>query len=232
MANCLQDNTSTSPTADRNPVIARPHQHTMNALHFAALLTLLAVPLANAGSEHLVKQRAKDVRDHQNERQGAAPASPSAPPVRSTHPTQPAPVPYSTQPAAPTMSPQAASIGIHLGTIQKADTVTDEQTRELAQSLSVAARSSVKPSASKISRLAGDLSEAVAGTDLSSTKRSRLAAQLESALNDTFSAKDMEALATSIHDTLRDAGAGKIDATVVSNDIKSIIAEVQKGKAQ
>ena len=135
---------------------------TMKALHLALALTSLSVATANAGSEHLVKQKAKEVRDQQNERQGVTPASPN----RATE-TPPARTLYTTRQAAPALSPQVANLSASLGAIQKVDSATEEHTRQLTKSLSAAARGPVKPSTGKVNKLAGDLSRALEGTELS-----------------------------------------------------------------
>lgn len=204
----------------------------MTSLQPVLVLTLFVTLTATAGSEHLVKQRAKDIRDQQNERQGV-PAQAPTPPTQPAAPAQPtqsyAVQPYAAQPNTPALSQQATGIARALGALQKADAATEEQVQELSQSLTAAARGSTRPSASKINKLARDLSDALPGTNLSAAQASRLARQLESALNDSFGAKEMETLATHIHDALRDTGVGKVDAKVVSNDVRSIIAENQRG---
>lgn len=201
----------------------------MSLKSLSPVFVLLIGLTANAGSEHLIKQRAKDVRDQQNQRQGVQPASPPPPPTSSAAPARPTPVPAPAQPAAPAVSPQAARIGASLSAIQEADTVGDEQIRQLAQSLIAAARGPVQPSAGKIDRLAEDLSKALAGTKPSAAIRARLPVQLEVAFNKTFSAKEIEVLSSQIHDTLRDAGIGRVDAKVISNDVKSILVEILQG---
>lgn len=198
----------------------------MKPLILTLSLLGMSAMLVQAGSEHLIKQRAKDLRDQNNERQGV---THPPPPDRQAPPAQPAVVPSPARPAAPALSQQATQISASLGTIQKTSTVTDEQTRQLAESLSTAARGSVKPSTSKVNRLANDLSAAIAGKDLSSSQRSMLATQLEHALNDPLNAKDMETLATAVHDAIRAAGAGRVDAKVVANDLKSIMIAIQQG---
>jgi len=201
----------------------------MTPRKFLTFLTALAAVTATAGSEHLVKQRAKDIRDQQNERQGV-PAESSKPPPAQSPVTQPGPSPYTARPAAaPAVSSQAAGLSRNLETIQKAESATAGQVQDLTRSLTAAARGTPPPSTASIDKLARDLSEALPGANLSSTRASRLAQQLESALNDPLGAKEMEALATQIHDTLRAAGVGRVDAKVVSNDVKSIIAENQRG---
>jgi hypothetical protein len=201
----------------------------MKALICALLIIVVSVAVVYAGPEHLIKQRAKDVRDQNNERQGVTPASPAPAPARAATPPQPSAVPQAPRPSGPALSPQAVRIGEALGNLSAAGEVTDAQRQQLLQSLDEAARGAAKPSVGKVKKLAGDLVLAVEGTALTSTQRSVLASQLERALNDPLGATEMETLARQVQDTLRGAGTGKVDATIVANDLKSIIADMQRG---
>jgi hemolysin activation/secretion protein len=133
------------------------------------------------------------------------------------------------RPAGPALSPQASQLAQSLGNLSAAAAVSEEQREQLVQSLVQAARGEVKPSEGKVKKLAGDLARAVEGTDLNTSRRSTLASQLEHALNESLGATEMEALASQVQETLRGAGAGKVDATIVANDLKSIIAELRRG---
>lgn len=201
----------------------------MRLLCLISLMLALTMTAGHAGSEHLVKQRAKDLRDQNNERQGVAPNSRATPsPSQPVAPAQPTPTPYAAAPAAPQLSPQAARIVKSLETVSKSKNPSDEAKQQLTDDIAAAVRGAAKPSPSKIEKLGRDFAKAVAGTELSATQSSKLAGQIERALNESLSAKDMEALAAEMTETLKAAGAGKIDAAVVSNDIKSVIAEVQR----
>jgi DNA-binding TFAR19-related protein (PDSD5 family) len=90
----------------------------------------------------------------------------------------------------------------------------------------------VKPSPTKIDKLARDIASAAAGTELNAAKRARLAQHLERAVNDLMNAGEMTALAGEVEQNLRDAGVGRVPAAIVSNDLKSIIAEIQQGRSK
>jgi len=201
----------------------------MKVRQLTPLLALLATTTVLGGPEHLIKQRAKDVRDQQNERQGAAPATPAPAMPRQPSPAVP---PAARQPAGPALSPHATAIAECIETIQKAETAIDDQVGQLGQRLGATAQGRVKPSQSKIDKLARDIATATAGTELSAAKRARLAQQLERALNDPMNAGEMTAMTGEVEQQLRDAGVGRVPAAIVSNDLKSIIAEVQQGRTQ
>jgi len=192
------------------------------------LLAIMLLP-ATGGSEHLIKQRAKDVRDQSNERQGVAPSSSVSTAPQPAAATQPGTVSQAPRSAAPKLSTQAALIGEALGAVSQSGNVTDQQEQELFQYLTQAAQGEVKPSDGKVKKLARDLAIAVEGAKLNSSQQSKLALQLERALNESLDTTKMNALAADVFDMLRDMGSGKVDATIVSNDIKSIIADIQRG---
>jgi len=192
-----------------------------------ALLLVTAISTACAGSEYLIKQRAKDVRDQNNERQGVDSSAPSGGGAQAN---PPAPLAYpAPRPAGPKLSPQASLIGESLEAVAGVGEVTDDSQRQLVESLSAAARATEKPSEAKLRKLGKDLAIALVDAKINASQRSRLATQLERALNDPLTATEMEALAAEVTNMLRDAGAGKVDSTIVSNDLKSIIAEIQRG---
>ena len=201
----------------------------MKALLCALLIIAIAVGVVHAGPEHLIKQRSKDVRDQSNERQGVVSPSPSGAPAGSPPSPQPATAPPAARPSGPALSPQASQLAQSLGSLSAGADVTESQKQQLHESLVQAARGEVRPSEAKIRRLAGDLAAAAEGTSLNSSQRSTLASQLERALNESLEASEMEALASQVLETLRGAGAGKVDATIVANDLKSIIAELRRG---
>jgi hypothetical protein len=197
------------------------------ATAIAGVVLLLTTFVVQAGPEHLIKQRAKDVANQNNERQGV----PSTPPP-STPPAQPAAAPTPARPAGPALSAQATAIRDALGAVIKAGSPTDETTKALQQSMAAAAKGKGKPSEASLAKLARDLAKAVSGTKLSSANQGQLAMQLESLLKTPANAKETETLTTAIHDSLRGVGAGRVDAMVVANDLKVVGLELQQSAAK
>jgi hypothetical protein len=193
----------------------------------AGLGLLLVAFVGYAGPEHLIKQRAKDVANQNNQRQGVpSPPPPSAPPAQPV--TAPAPV----RPAGPALSTQAAAIRDALAAVLKAGDPTDDTTQALQQSLSAAASAKARPSETTLAKLARDLAKGLSGTDLSSAAQSQLALQLETLLKSPATAKDTETRTTAIHDLLREVGVGRVDAMVVANDLKVVGLELQQAAAK
>lgn len=194
-------------------------------------MTLVTATIAlQAGPEHLIKQRAKDVANQNNERQGATPAQPSSPPA--AQPTQPAVVAPPAQPPGPPLSSRAASIRDALANLQKAAGATDEQRAQLEKSLSAAANGKIRPSQALLAKLASDLAKALPGNNMNANGHAWLATQLESMVRGTVTAKDMETASAAVHDFLRDAGAGRVEAAVVRNDLKAVIVELNQATAK
>jgi hypothetical protein len=199
----------------------------MHAVSIAVTVLLTATIALQAGPEHLIKQRAKDVAGQSNERQGAAPAQPAAPAT-----AQPAPTPQPAQPAGPPLSTQAAAIRDALANVQKGTGAGDDARAQLERSLGAAASSKAKPSQTTLAKLSTDLARTVPGTKLNFTGHAWLASQLESVVKGAVTSRDMDSVTTAVHDFLRDAGAGRVDAMVLRNDLKAVIVELQQASTK
>jgi hypothetical protein len=195
----------------------------MNRALLPGLLCLCLASAAVGGPEHLIKQRAKDVAGQNNERQGAPPTQPAPAPGQPAPAVAPPP-----KPVGPALSAQAAAIRDALAAVAKDGDLTAENSKTLLQSLTTAARGSAKPSTSAMEKLTQDLGKAVAPLELKTPALSRLAFQLDNLLRGSVAAKEMDAASTAIHDQLREAGAGRVEAKVVANDLKAILVEMQR----
>src|SRR6266853_5688669 len=92
-------------------------------------LTLLLAACAYADPGVIIRERAKELRDQNNVRQGVAP------------PTQPAqPVATPNAPAGPTLSPAILRFNTEIAAIRADEQVTLDQKQKLAQELVVAAQ--------------------------------------------------------------------------------------------
>src|SRR5262245_31659356 len=99
-----------------------------------ALLTVAFVSNAFGGSEQIIKQRAKDLRDQNNARQGFPPPSARPATPSSTTPTTPSP----TTPTTITMTPQQqamARLQASLAAIRPGVRVTSEMKQQLASDM-------------------------------------------------------------------------------------------------
>src|SRR5882724_9851250 len=138
-------------------------------LVFVCAATLLAAS-SFAGPDVIIRQRAKELSNQNNVRQGVAP------------PTQPAPA---AQPAA--AAPQAPSQSVtrfqsDLAVVKADAPATADQKQKLANDLMAIAQGT-KPSQAAATKLAEDLAVAAAAKPLSPASRARLAQEIDAVLN-------------------------------------------------
>jgi hypothetical protein len=182
-----------------------------------ALFTVLSLALASAvaGPETIIKQRAKELRDQNNVRQGVAP------------PTQ-APL-TSTAPAPPTLSPSLVRFQADLGTLTTGVSVTPDQKQKMVQQL-VAAPQGAKPSPKSLAKLTDDLTAAFAEKPLSATSRARLVQELDAVLNPSkYPQAKLDGIFTDIQAIFQDNGLNRNKAVIIAEDVKAISAEIQRG---
>jgi hypothetical protein len=144
---------------------------------FVAITTLSGLQ-AFGGSEQIIKQRAKDLRDQNNAAQGVtAPARSPAPPS-----TQP---PAQAAPAQPLTPQQQAMARLQssLSAIRPGAQITPELKDQLTRSLIAVSQATPKPSSQMAMRLSEDLAAALSQKLLSNVTRNRLAQDLGAILN-------------------------------------------------
>jgi hypothetical protein len=186
-----------------------------------ALLTLLAGSAA-AGPDVIIRERAKQLRDQNNARQGVTPPAPA--PVTPAKPGTPAAVP----PQATVLTAQQASLvrlQTDLASFKTNVTVTAEQQQRLANDLSAVAQGPNKPSAQATSRLAGNMAIALGQKPLTAAERSRLLQNLNALLNGATMPKDqMQDIVADIQKIFK----ASPQAAAIGSDAKTIAAEIQK----
>lgn len=186
---------------------------------------------AQSGTQALIKKRAKDLSSENNARQGVTPAQPQpSRPARTAAPAVQPTYHSSAQPAAPALPSQVVKVRDSLAQLEQAEAPADSQKKQLLEELTAMAQGSVKPSDAKIAKLASDLTSALAGKSLSPNQQTLLAAQLNTALNSKLNTQQMEKLAEEVQATLKSVGAGRVYSAVVANDLRSIIADIQRAR--
>jgi hypothetical protein len=186
---------------------------------FAILFsTLLIVPCAYPDPAVIIRERAKELSNQNNVRQGVAP------------PTQPAmPAATPTAPAGPTLSPAILRFNTDIATIQADAQVTPEQKQKLAQEL-IAAAQGAKPSLASASKLAADLSAAFAEKPLSATSRARFVQELDAVLNPgKYPQAKLDGIIRDVQAIFQENGLARTKAVAIADDVKAIAAEIQKG---
>ena len=177
----------------------------------------LATASAFAGPETIIKQRAKELRDQNNVRQGVAP------------PTQ-APV-TSTAPAPPSLSPSLVRFQTDLGNLTMGTSVTPDQKQKMVQELA-AAPQAAKPSTKTLAKLTEDITAACAEKPLSPTSRGRLVQELDAVLNPgKYPSAKYDKIFEDVQAIFQDNGLSRAKAVVIADDVKAVWAEIQKGGA-
>lgn len=190
------------------------------AITLMSLAALLAVPVI-AGPDVIIKQRAKDIRDQNNVRQGVPP--PTA-----------APQPQPARPAATTASPtpvqqSLARVRADLAAIKPNSQVTAEQKQQLAKDLLATAQGVNKPSYATVAALANELSAALAQKPLSDTSRNRLLTDLAAVLNPTnIQPTQMQAIVSDVQAIFQANGMTHKDAARISDAAKAVAAETRR----
>lgn len=197
----------------------------MKALLIAlVVLGLSAVHLF--GQAHIVKQRARELSEQNNARQGVTPA-PVAP-ASQWAPTAPQPMI-----ASPAVLRQhdIAQLTTHIASVKMGSSLTIEQMSQFRTDLAAAVRGSAKPSPDAVKRLGDNLVAALASVELPAAAQGRVAQNLQSILNcGGVPTKEVQAVITDTQATLQRAGVERKAAVAVANDLKTISGEIQKSQ--
>ncbi len=188
------------------------------ALTLMNLAALLAMPVI-AGPDVIIKQRAKDLRDQNNVRQGVPPPTAAPQPVRPATTT-----------AAPTPVQQSlARVRADLAAIKPNAPVTAEQKQQLARNLLATAQGANKPSSATVTALANELSDALAQKSLPDASRNRLLTDLAAVLNPAnIQSAQMQAIVSDVQAIFQANGTTLKDAARISAAVKAVAAETRR----
>ena len=184
-----------------------------------AIVTIAACSAASAfaGPETIIKERAKELRDQNNVRQGVAP--PTQAPMTSVAPTPPA------------LTPSLVRFQTDLGTLNMGTPATAEQKQKLVQELTLSPQGA-KPSRAALTKLTDDLSAAFAEKPLPPTSRARLVQELDAVLNPgKYPQAKLDGIFADIQAIFQENGLSRNKAVVIADDVKAISAQIQKGGA-
>jgi hypothetical protein len=173
----------------------------------------------------IVKQRALELRNQNNVRQGVT--SPSQP-VAPAQPAPPASTPGAS--AAPTPIQQSiAKLRADLTAIKANSPATVEQRQKIAQDLMAVAQGGSKPSQATAAGLANGLAAAFAEKPLADKDCSRLLSDLAAVLNPAkIQASQMQAVYADIQAIFQANGLARKDAVKITDQVKAVGAETQK----
>ena len=178
--------------------------------------SLLALNAFAAGSEAIIRQRAKELSNQNNVRQGVPP------------PAQPPPQASQTAPPPVALTPMA-KLQIDVAGIKLNSPATPAQKQQLAHDLMVLAQGPKKPSSGAVNKLAEDMSAALSQKALSEGTRSRLVQDLNGALNPgNLQPTQMQDIVSDVQAVFQTAGVSRKDAVAIGDDVKAIVGELQK----
>jgi len=186
-----------------------------------ALTTAVALLAASAfaQSDVIIKQRAKEIRDQNNVRQGVTPPAAPAQPARPAAATSSSPTP---------VQQSLAKVRADLTAIKLNSTVTPEQKQQLAKDLLATAQGANKPSSEKVATLADELSAAVAQKPLSDTDRNRLLTDLAAVLNPAnIQPAQMQTIIADVQAIFQVNGLARKDAVRITDAVKAVAAETR-----
>ena len=172
--------------------------------------TLLWTISAFGQADVMIKQRAKDLSNQNNARQGLPPAYPSQ--SRPTAaPAQPPPQP-----------PSLPQLKADLAAIKAGATVTPELKQKLANDILAGAQGS-KPSAASANKLADDLANAFSTKPLAGQKLDSLVQQIDALLNPSkFSQAKPQGIYDAVQTSFVQNGLEQKRATAIVDDLKAL----------
>jgi hypothetical protein len=193
----------------------------MKSILFAFVLTAMGARVGYGGTETIIRERAKELRNQNNVRQGVASPAQGVQPAPTT--------PTSTTAAANAW--QAA--GVHrlpadLAAVKLNSPVPLTQNQLITQDLMVMA-GVTKVSSATAAKLAHSLADALASKPLSSTDRSRLVQDLNAALGTpNMPSQRMQEVLADIQAVFQANGLSRSVAVQIIDNVKAVTAEVQK----
>jgi hypothetical protein len=183
----------------------------MKTVLLSAMFILLA-QAAFGGPEVIIKERAKELRDQNNVRQGVAP------------PTQPAPAPAV---AAPPTPQQQSLNRFQTGLAGIKDAPTAAQKQQLSADFLGAAQGS-RPSQTTVNKVVNSVTAALAEKQLPAASRARLVQELDAVLNPAkYPQAKMSAIYADIQAIFQANGISRTASVGIVEDIKALGAETK-----
>lgn len=170
----------------------------------------------------IVKQRALELRNQNNVRQGVTPPSQPA------QPAQPATRPATAAPATPVQQ-SIAKLRADLTAIKAGSPVTADQKQQIAKDLVAVAQGANKPTPPTAAKLADSLSAAFAEKPLADKDCTRLLSNLAAVLNPAnIQSAQMQAIDADIQAIFQANGMARKDAVKMVDQVKAVAAETQR----
>jgi hypothetical protein len=175
-----------------------------------------------AGPDVIIKQRAKEIRDQNNVRQGVTP------PGQAASPSQPS-APSASSAPSPVLQQSLAKVRADLAAFKPNSPVTPQQKLQLKNDLLASAQGAGKPSSATISVLADSLSAAFTQSAFPDKDRDRLVSRLAAVLNPAnIQSAQMDAIYADVQAIFQANGLTRKDAVKIVDQVKAVGAETRK----
>ena len=180
-----------------------------------AAANVLVIGSVMAGPETIVRERAKELSNQNNVRQGVAPPT-------QTPQSTPATTPGTAAAPAPPRSQAVTQFEADLGSIKANDAITPAIKQKLAADV-LAIAEGTKPAATAAAKLAEDLATAASAKPLDPKYRSRLALELDAILNPAkYPKSNPSGIFSDIQATFQTNGSERKQAVAISDDVKGL----------
>lgn len=181
----------------------------------ALLLVAALLPARLFASDDLAKQKAKELVNQNNVRQGiAAPTPPRAA------------TPQAVNPANTRQQQLLTKLRTDIAAIKTGSVVTAQQKQQLAKDLIAVADGANKPSAATANQWAEDVSAVCSEGALSDSSRARFVQEIDAVLNPSkYPGAKMDAIFADVQAIFQADGATRHKAVKISDDVKALAAD-------
>lgn len=191
-----------------------------------SLVTVLFVSHSfGQGVQEMIKQKAKNIRDQNNARQGVPP--PQAPP-----PPPPAPAaPSGPQGISQAQQQNIDKLSADLSAIKPGAEASADQKQQIAADIQSLSKGVSKPSKESLTKLVNNLSTILSDKSTSLTQQPQLAKSINVVVNSgNLSLGQAQAFIKGALDALKSGGVNEQQLQSIGTDLKSIVTDLQKSK--
>ena len=189
------------------------------------LMLLTAHAMAQGAAGELIKQKALQQRDINNQQQGVISSTASAPPPGST--------PAAPQGVSSAQQQLIAKVQSDLAAIKPGAEVSTSFKSQLQVDIAALSRGTTRPSHTHLVKLADDLSAALAANSCNVKDQAQLAKDLNIVMNSgspSLSTAQTQSYVSGAQTVLKAGGVGSTETQSVTSDLKTIVAELQQNK--
>jgi hypothetical protein len=192
-----------------------------------AVLSALSAS-AQIGAENIIKARAHNVANQNNNRDVDAGGNPTTTPTAAKPAAPPAPATTPLNPAQQAYAHFQSDL-LSIGTNSPAD-----MKDRLAKDMTAVPQGANKPSQATVSKLSDHLTTAMTEAKLAPAKKTRIAQDVAVLLNNNASVTpaQRQAMIKDVQSILETGGASSQNASAVAADLQTVVDEVQKPAAK